>query len=161
MQLGEDFRLGMRRLASGVCVVSTKANGQRFAMTASSVTSLSNSPASLLVCVNASASIQPFLVKGQPFTVNILGTDQEQISNNCAGSCDGDERFTIGQWSDPDEDGAPFLKQAQAVFFCDVDNENYQYGTHHIVIGRLTSVLIPEVDFAPLVYANGKYQRLS
>jgi flavin reductase (NADH) len=129
-------------------------------MTASSVTSLSNSPASLLVCVNTSASIQPFLVKGQPFAVNILGAEDEQISNNCAGSCEGEERFAVGQWSDPDAEGAPFLKQAQAVFFCDVDNESYQYGTHYIVIGRLSSVLIPEVEFAPLVYANGKYQRI-
>jgi flavin reductase (NADH) len=161
MPLGEDLRLGMRRLASGVCVVSTKADGRRYAMTASSVTSLSDSPASLLVCVNASASIQPFLVKGQPFAVNILGVDQEQISNNCAGSSTGEERFTVGQWSRSDEVGAPFLKEAQAVFFCEVDNENYQYGTHHIVIGRLTRVLMPEVEAAPLIYANGKYQRIA
>ncbi len=34
MELGEGLRLGMRRLASGVCVVSTEADGKRFAMTA-------------------------------------------------------------------------------------------------------------------------------
>lgn len=161
MELGEGLRLGMRRLASGVCVVSTKAGDKRFAMTASSVTSLSDSPASLLVCVNASAAIQPFLVKGQAFTVNILGADQEEISNNCARPSTGEDRFKIGHWSQPEESGAPFLKQAQAVFFCEVDNDNYQYGTHHIVIGRVTNVVIPEVETSPLVYLNGKYQRIA
>jgi flavin reductase (DIM6/NTAB) family NADH-FMN oxidoreductase RutF len=161
MQLDEGLRLGMRRLASGVCVVSCKVDRQRFAMTASSVTSLSDSPASLLVCVNASAAIKPFLVKGQAFAVNILGADQEEISNKCAGSSSGEERFSVGPWSRPDESGAPFLKKAQAVFFCEVDNDNYQYGTHHIVIGRLTNVVIPEVDAAPLIYANGQYQRIT
>jgi flavin reductase (NADH) len=161
MELGESLRLGMRRLASGVCIVSTKADGRRFAMTASSVTSLSDSPASLLVCVNASAAIQPFLVKGHPFTVNILGADQEEISNSCARPSSGEERFNVGEWSPVDETDVPFLKQAQAVFFCEVDNDNYQYGTHNIVIGRVTHVIVSEAATSPLVYLNGKYQRIA
>jgi flavin reductase (DIM6/NTAB) family NADH-FMN oxidoreductase RutF len=158
MELGEGLRLGMRRLASGVCVVSTVADGKRFAMTASSVTSLSDSPASLLVCVNASAAIQPFLVKGHVFTVNILGADQEEISNKCARPSSGEDRFNVGEWSRPDESSAPFLKRAQAVFFCEVDNDNYQYGTHHIVIGRISNVVVPEEAASSLIYLNGKYQ---
>ncbi|MFT7491369.1 MAG: flavin reductase (DIM6/NTAB) family NADH-FMN oxidoreductase RutF [Pseudohongiellaceae bacterium] len=161
MELGEGLRLGMRRLASGVCVVSTEADGKRFAMTASSVTSLSDSPASLLVCVNAAAAIRPFLVKGHAFTVNILGAGQEEISNSCARSSNGEDRFNVGQWSRPDEPGAPFLKQAQAIFFCEVDNDTYQYGTHHIVIGRVNNVLIPGAEISPLIYLNGKYQRIA
>lgn len=160
MLLDEGLRLGMRRLASGVCVVSCKVDGKRFAMTASSVTSLSDSPASLLVCVNTTASIQPFLVKGQSFAVNVLSASQADVSNHCAGPSSGEERFSVGSWSLQDEAGAPFLKEAQAIFFCDVDNDDYYYGTHHIVIGRLTDVVVPEVEPEPLIYVNGQYQRV-
>jgi flavin reductase (DIM6/NTAB) family NADH-FMN oxidoreductase RutF len=111
--------------------------------------------------VNASAAIQPFLVKGHPFTVNILGADQEEISNSCARPSSGEERFNVGEWSPVDETDVPFLKQAQAVFFCEVDNDNYQYGTHNIVIGRVTHVIVSEAATSPLVYLNGKYQRIA
>ncbi len=160
MELAESLRLGMRRLASGVCIITCKAEGQRYAMTASSVTSLSDSPASLLVCVNNTAAIQPFLVRGQSFAVNILGDDQIDISNNCAGESSGEERFSVGCWSESSQSNAPFLEKSQATFFCDVDNDNYQYGTHHIIIGRLTNVIVPEVESAPLIYANGGYQSI-
>lgn len=161
MELAENLRLGMRRLASGVCIISCKAEGQRYAMTASSVTSLSDSPASLLVCVNNAAAIQPFLVRGRSFAVNILGDDQIDVSNNCAGESSGEERFSVGCWSESSQSGAPFLDGAQAVFFCDVDNDSYQYGTHHIIIGRLSNVIVPEVEVSPLIYVDGKYQKIS
>ncbi len=160
MRLAEDLRLGMRRLASGVCVVTTKVGNDRYAMTASSVTSLSDDPASLLVCVNKTAAIQPFLVKGQPLAINILGVEQQDVSNKCAQKDAGEERFSVGDWVQHETTSLPYLQTAQAVFLCEVDNENHEYGTHQIVIGRLTDVIIPEVDVNPLIYVDGKYQQL-
>lgn len=161
MELSDGLRLGMRRLASGVCVVTTCAEDSRYAMTASSVTSLSDSPASLLVCVNKTAAIQPFLSKGQPLAINILGADQEDVSNKCAQKNAGEERFEVGEWVEHEATQLPYLKSAQAVFFCEVDNENHEYGTHQIVIGRLTDTIIPDVDVDPLIYVNGQYQTLA
>ncbi|MGH1441403.1 MAG: flavin reductase family protein [Cellvibrionaceae bacterium] len=161
MQLSESLRLGMRRLASGVCVVTTCGGDSRYAMTASSVTSLSDDPASLLVCVNKTAAIQPFLVKGQPLAINILGSDQADVSNKCAQKNAAEERFEVGDWSEHESTGLPYLSSAQAVFLCQVDNENHEYGTHQIVIGRLTEVIIPDVDVDPLIYVDGKYQKIS
>src|SRR5690606_24041106 len=83
--LAKAMRDGMRRLPSGVCVVSAQtANSGRFAMTASSVTSVSDQPASLLVCVNRNARIAPVLNLGQKFAINILGQDHQDISVLCA-----------------------------------------------------------------------------
>jgi len=160
MQLAEGLRLGMRRLASGVCVVTTRDGAARYAMTASSVTSLSDEPASLIVCVNKTAAIQPFLVKGQPLAINILGSDQQDVSNKCAQKNAAEERFEVGEWAEHAPTKLPYLISAQAIFLCQVDNENHEYGTHQIVIGRLTDVIIPDNDVDPLIYVDGKYQKI-
>lgn len=161
MALADDLRIGMRRLAAGVCVVSTRVPEGRFAMTASSVTSLSDSPASLLVCINTDAAIQAHMQKGVPFVVSVLSTEQQDISNLCAQKEAGEERFAIEGWAEHGNKKLPYIKDAQAIFICEVDNEKTIYGTHQVVIGKLTKAILPEVPVKPLVYADGAYQQLS
>jgi flavin reductase (DIM6/NTAB) family NADH-FMN oxidoreductase RutF len=152
----DALRLGMRRLAAGVCIISTQVDDRRYAMTASSVTSLSDDPASLLVCVNKEAAMQPWLHLGRMFVVNVLSQEQQNLSNLCASRDEGVERFSQGNWQ-LDAKGMPYLADAQANFFCRVDNDNYLYGTHQIVIGRLENVLISASDVNPLIYVDGAY----
>ncbi len=159
ISLKDALRLGMRRLASGVCVISTQVDGQRYAMTASSVTSLSDSPASLLVCVNKDAAMRPFFTYGQSFVVNVLSQSQQDISNLCASAQSGEERFALGDWQENDKQ-MPYLADAQVNFFCQVDNDNYHYGTHQIVIGCLEEVTVSEAGVAPLVYVDGGYAKI-
>ncbi|MFT6102797.1 MAG: flavin reductase (NADH) [Granulosicoccus sp.] len=154
--LKASLRLGMRRLAAGVCVISTQVDGQRYAMTASSVTSVSDEPASLLVCVNKDASMYTLLTMGQPFVVNVLSQSQQAISNICAARDTGDGRFACGDWQQDGND-LPYLADAQVNFFCRVDNDDYQYGTHQIVIGRLDKALTTAAEVSPLVYVDGRY----
>lgn len=152
----EALRLGMRRLAASVCVISTQVGDKKYAMTASSVTSVSDSPASLLVCVNQEAAMQSVLSMGQPFVINVLSQAQQDVSNICASREEGVERFDVGNWKQ-DESGLPYLEDAQASFFCDVDNDNYIYGTHQVVIGKLQKLLVSTDSVDPLVYVNGVY----
>jgi flavin reductase (NADH) len=161
VDLSEGLRLGMRRLVSGVCVISTRDENQRYAMTASSITSLSADPASLLVCVNKTAAIQPILTLGQAFAVNILSTNQEMVSNKCASKGLGEERFNEGNWQNHDSTNLPYLTDSQAIFFCEVDNDNYEYGTHQVVIGKIKDIIVPDISVDPLVYADGAYKRIS
>ncbi len=153
--VSEAMKLGMRRLASGVCVIAAKIDGVKFAMTASSVTSVSDNPASLLVCINKMVSQQEyFSTQGSHFSVNILGVEHQDISDLCAGREPGRDRFSIGNWLE--HKGSPFLETAQAVFFCETDMF-ISYGTHQIVIAHIKQVKIGQVSFAPLLYANGGY----
>jgi flavin reductase (NADH) len=156
----DALRLGMRRLAAGVCVISTKVDGQNFAMTASSVTSVSDEPASLLVCINKDTSMQPVLIMGQVFVVNVLSQTQQNVSNICASRGDADERFSVGDWQQGHND-TPYLADAQASFFCRVDNDQYLYGTHQIVIGRLEKVMVSDEEVDPLIYINGAYAAIN
>ncbi len=153
--VSEAMKLGMRRLASGVCVISARIGEEGFAMTASSVTSVSDSPASLLVCINKLVSQQEyFSTVGSLFAVNVLGEGHQAISNLCAGREPGKDRFSLGDWRS--DVSSPYLADAQAIFFCETDMF-ISYGTHQIVIARINSVQIGEVAFAPLLYADGDY----
>lgn len=155
--LAASMKLGMRRLASGVCVLSTSlADNERFAMTVSSVTSVSDSPASLLVCINQAVSQQAHLsTPGAQFAVNVLSYDHQEVSNVCAGRDSVQNRFEVGNWVE-DETGVPLLADALAVFLCKTDNV-ITYGTHKIVIGAISNVIVNDTDVTPLLYADGSY----
>ncbi|HTF98773.1 MAG TPA: flavin reductase family protein [Cellvibrio sp.] len=155
--LAVSMKLGMRRLASGVCVLSTRLAGeQRFAMTVSSITSVSDSPASLLVCINQQVSQQAHLATtGSLFAVNVLSVNHIDVSNICAGRQPNKDRFEIGNWED-DDTGLPILADALAIFICQTD-QVMTYGTHKIVIGAIHKVILNETTVDPLLYADGSY----
>ncbi|WP_041523514.1 flavin reductase family protein [Gilvimarinus agarilyticus] len=155
------MKQGMRRLASGVSVLSTRIDhDQRFAMTVSSVTSVSDEPPSLLVCINKQISLQGHLENlGCHFAVNVLAHHQERVSNVCAGFEPVHDRFSVGSWLEG-PDSVPYLTDSEAVFFCQTDKV-VSYGTHHIVIARVDDVLVSEQESDPLLYHSGGYQRLN
>lgn len=157
-ELGTAMKMGMRRLASGVSILSAGTeSGDRFAMTVSSVTSVSDNPASLLVCVNKQVIMDAHLsTLGSHFAINILGSDQRYISNVCAGMEGDQDRFSRGDWR-TGSDGVPYLGDAQAVFFCQVDKV-VGYGTHNIVVGRIFDVVLGALALDPLIYLDGGYR---
>ncbi|MDO6424197.1 flavin reductase family protein [Saccharophagus degradans] len=155
--LAQQMRDGMRRLASGVCVVT--ANNllkQRFAMTASSVTSLSDNPPSLLVCINTDSRINQPLLETQSFCINILSASHQLVSNTCASPNTDEQRFEVGDWVKNQETGLYYLNDAEAVFFCEKVSV-LQHGTHNIFIGNITKVSTSQAEATPLIYLNGGY----
>ena len=160
LTLKEGLRTGMRRLASGVSVIALAYDNKRFAMTASSVTSLSDDPASLIVCINADASIYSLMRAGQQFSVNVLSYSQQDISMACAQKELGEKRFETGLWSQYESE-VPYLQESEATFICSVDSKSVNYGTHLIAIGKVVDVITPATDADPLLYANGAYHKVS
>ena len=60
----------------------------------------------------------------------------------------------MGAWQETD-DGLPFLGDAQANLFCEIDRIT-DYDTHTIFIGRVYSAIV-HGDVDPLLYQDGKY----
>lgn len=151
------MRLGMRRLASGVSVITARDDAEtRFAMTASSVTSVSDAPPSLLVCIHNETRIGSAIAKTGVFGVNVLSRKQREISVTCAIPEVETSRFDCGDWQVDPLTGLSFLEDAQSVFFCEVA-KIVPYGTHNIFVGNIKKVLLHgEVD--PLVYYDGTYR---
>jgi flavin reductase (DIM6/NTAB) family NADH-FMN oxidoreductase RutF len=156
-QVVDDFRSTMRRLASTVTLLSTSWNGRRFGMTATTVTSVSLKPPSLLAIINQTASIHAPLVASGRFCVNILFRGQREFCDAFSGHLKGDERFQVGRWMD--QDGTPYLQDAQANVFCTVD-KTVPYGTHSIVVGRVCRAL-SKLEISPLLYLDGMVRNLT
>lgn len=149
----ERFRQSMRRLAAAVSIVSCKRNGARFGMTVTSVTALSFSPLSILVCINRAAAISTPLKSAGHYCINVLQSDHAEVSKSFSGGLLHEERFSAGAWAEAN--GVPYLLDAQASLFCQVD-QIIPYGTHDIVIGHVSDVhFAPTIS--PLIYQNGAY----
>jgi len=149
----EQFLIAMRFLASSVSVISAKDSYDNLlAMTASSVTSLTMDPPSILVCVNQGASIHDALIKGENLCINILQKNQQEISNLCSSRKQESQRFENDFWDVTD---IPFIKNAQANIFCKVD-QTLSYHTHTIVIASVFQSQTAET-FNTLMYADGGY----
>jgi len=156
-ELQQDFKSAMRRLAATVCIIATADEEGWHGMTATSVTSVSMDPPSVLVCVNTTTSLHKVLHSGTRFCVNLLRASQESYAGTFSSSkIRGADRFTENAWkANDDEDGLPYLMDAQANLFCDIDHM-VPYGTHTIFIGRVNSIRIGEL-VSPLLYADGQY----
>lgn len=155
----EGLRAGMRRLAASVCVITAvDSRGQRQAMTATSVTSVSDAPASLLVCVNGQSSLHDILQSGGKFVVNVLSAHHADLSMLCATGQAGENRFSLGEWDSAH--GLPWLRDAQAVFFCD-SAAQMTHGTHLILVGNVREVRVQSTPVNPLLYADGQYRQLN
>jgi flavin reductase (DIM6/NTAB) family NADH-FMN oxidoreductase RutF len=150
----ENFRQSMRRLAATVCVISCERAGERFGITVTSVTSLCFSPLSILTCINRTSSITEPLLERREYCINVLKKSQADISRRFSGGLPASDRFLVGDWA-TDETGTPYLVDAQANLFCEVD-QSLAYATHQILIGRVKSASFAE-QVAPLVYQNGDY----
>jgi len=150
----QTFRLAMRRVASTVAIVSAERNGERHGTTATSVTSISMDPPSVLVCFNQASRLHDFLHSQDRFCVNMLHTANLDIAKVFSSNASAAERFATGDWRS-DAEALPYLGDAQANLFCQKEQEII-YGSHTIFIGRVLRVLTRE-DVSPLVYRDGRY----
>ncbi|ANI79777.1 flavin reductase family protein [Sphingobium sp. EP60837] len=144
----------MRRLASGVAIVTALGDEAPVGMAATSITSLTMDPPAVLVCVNQTASIHAHLSPGCPVSINLLSRHQRDVSAAFGGAVARDARFGVGSWT-PDAHGLPILEEAQANLSCTIDSMT-PYGTHSIVIARVEAVRLSEA-VNPLIFQDGAY----
>lgn len=158
-ELGQLMKQGMRRLASGVSVLSARLeDGNPFVMTVSSVTSVSDNPPSLLVCINRQIQRhEELLPLGSSFVINLLANDQRDVSDLCAGRYPDKDRLSQGQWQQ--EGDWLFLADSQVSFLCHTD-KTLSYGTHEILVGKIAQVKLHRQEVNPLIYSNGAYASL-
>ncbi|MGU3492779.1 flavin reductase family protein [Xanthobacteraceae bacterium A53D] len=153
------FRAGMRKLAGAVSVVTLGSGDARTGLTATSVTSLSVDPPTLIVCVNRNASARALLLEERRFAVNVLRPHHAPLADRFAGrtGAQGAARFIGTDWTRL-ETGAPVLADALAVFDCELE-EAIERHSHIIVLGRVAAARITE-NADPLLYWAGTYRTL-
>lgn len=148
------FRGAMRRLASGVAIITARGDDAPVGMAATSITSLTMDPPAVLICVNQTAGIHACLSPGCPITINLLSTHQRDVSAAFGGAVAREKRFEVGEWSSDHRD-LPILEEAQANLSCTIDSIT-PYATHSIVVARVDAVRLSDAG-APLIYQDGAY----
>jgi len=151
---------GMRRFVSGVTILTANNRlGERFAMTATSVTSVSGEPQSMLACVNQQARLNQAMKETEFFCINLLSPKHKQLSVNCATPDSGVDRFEHGNWHCHEKTGVFYLADAQAVFFCEKKLVQ-RHGTHDIFIGDVLETHVANESISILAYMNCDYLTL-
>lgn len=159
-ELRTAFMEGMSRAATFVAVATTDGEGGRAGVTVSSLTSVSadGEMPSLLLCIHHQSPAASAILKNRAFCANLLAEDQQDLANLFAGrsTTDRAERFDRAAW-EAGGIGQPILSGATAAFECRLATA-LLWETHHILVGRVASVLLSD-NASALLYGQRAYRR--
>ena len=170
----DSFKKALGRFASGVTVLTLKTeDGDDHGMTASAFSSLSLDPPLVLVCVKVGNRTHGHLEQTDAFGINLLGANQQALSNRFAGGIVSEEGKWLPWPADRDKfedldfvrgeaSGAALLGGSLACLDC-TKHAELDGGDHIIYMGKVESIHFPEdgVDDPPLIYFRGKYRDIS
>ena len=135
-----QFREAMSQLGAAVHVVTTAGPAGTAGFTATAVVSVSDQPATLLVCLNRRSQVSPILRENHVLCVNTLRAGADTIADVFAGRTRVPmaERFDSGTWTELST-GAPVLTDAVVAFDCRVI-EIKAVATHNVVFAGVVAV---------------------
>lgn len=148
------FRTAMGYFASGVTVVTTRAGDDLAGLTVSAFCSLSLDPPLVLVCIDRDVSSHDAISSSGRFAVNILTTEQEELSRRFASRVD--DKFE-GVGTTEGVGRVPLITGSLANIECRVRDE-LPGGDHTIFVGEVDKVEIGEGE--PLLYFRSGYREI-
>lgn len=153
----DSFRSAMRRVVSGVTVVTTLHEDRPWGMTVTAFTSVSAEPPTVLVCVNSRTVTAADINEQGHFSANLLSQDQLYISGLCSrpGGLKYLDDYVIEPDESPGSNAMPVLRDSLVTFSCSVQDSRL-IGSHLVVVGTVEKIVIPEPR-TPLLYGEGRY----
>ncbi|EJK81931.1 conserved protein of DIM6/NTAB family [Rhizobium sp. AP16] len=153
------YRDAMSRYAGHVQLVTTALGSERRGVTITAACSVSDNPATVLICLNNSNVKNEIFFKSGVFALNALGAHHQGLADAFSGKTGltNDERFAAGTFETL-VTGAPVLADALAAFDCRV-TEIKEASTHNIIFGEVMAVRFSEIKPA-LLYMNRDYHTL-
>jgi flavin reductase len=150
----KTFRDAMSHLAAAVNIITTDGSAGRCGFTATAVASVTDTPPTLLVCMNRASFLHSAFLENGRLCVNTLAGDQSGLSGVFANAhLDAEARFACGEWhSEPD--GSPRLAGALAHFDCRIA-QTVEIGTHSVFFCAVESLHCE--PGAALVYFDRAY----
>jgi flavin reductase (DIM6/NTAB) family NADH-FMN oxidoreductase RutF len=150
-----SFRSVLGRFATGVTVITTRDSaGFDHGMTVSAFASLSLEPPLVLICIERSCALHPFLMDTKDFVVNILSVGQESLSRRFAEKIE--NRFD-GVGFSRGITGCAVLNDVLASLECR-RTDHYVAGDHTIFTGEVIAAMARAER--PLLYYRGGYAQL-
>lgn len=153
----DQFKTSLSHWASGVSVITYASETQKGGVTVSSFSSVSLEPPLVLFCLAKQSKAKEAIETAGNFAVNILSSEQKQISADFAsGSLD---KAVVLEGLNPGtlSTGAPILHGSLASLDCLV-HQIIDAGDHWIFLGLVEAVATKEGS--PLLYFNRNYREL-
>lgn len=151
------FRDGMSRLGAAITVLTSDGPAGRHGMTASAVVSVTDSPPTLIVCVNRRNRSHDLFVRNGVVAINVLGGRHKELSGRFAGNDQGD-RFAGASWSVL-KTGAPVLADAEAVFDCRIVDVR-PVGSHSVLTCAVEDVQLLSQKPESLIWFGRTFHHL-
>ncbi len=153
----KSFREAMSRYASSVHVVTTDGPAGRCGLTATAVTSLSDAPPTVLICVNRGSRVNAAIKENAVLCVNTLCADDRDLSDAFAGrgGLSDEDRFALGEWTRL-ATGAPVLASARVAVDARVDRL-VETDTHTVVFARVIDIAFGSAETATLIHLDRDY----
>lgn len=135
----DAFRNAMACLGAAVNIITTDGPAGRAGFTASAVCSVTDTPPTLLVCLNRSASVWPIFRDNGYLCVNTLAAGHEDLSTLFGGKTPMADRFAAADWHTL-ASGSPLLDGALVSFDCKVA-QVVSVGTHDILFCEVQALV--------------------
>ncbi|MHB9285465.1 flavin reductase family protein [Halobacteriales archaeon Cl-PHB] len=151
-----DLRNAFGNFATGVTVATMSDGETDHGMTVNSFSSVSLDPPLVLYSADESTKSYDFTAEAGTFAINVLGADQEWLSNRFAGQQEEmDDPFHDVE-TRREETGALVFEDAVAYFDCSVW-ERYDGGDHAIYVGAVEDYGIQRPEADVLTFLRGDY----
>ena len=153
----QTYRDAMARFAGAVHVVTTDGPAGKRGATVIAACSVSDTPPTVLVCLNRENPKNEAFIRNGNFALNTLASDQKALAEAFSGQTGlpVDERFSLAEW-DRLSSGAPTLLGGLAAFDCElIDTKDH--ATHRVLFGKVTAIRIGDT-LQPLMYFNRGYR---
>jgi flavin reductase (DIM6/NTAB) family NADH-FMN oxidoreductase RutF len=152
---GEELRALMRRVPTGVAVVTAEVDGRRYGITVGSLVSLSLEPPLVGISISRETALNLLLKESDTFAVSLLAADQDGIAQHFSRSVP-----PLVLWNGialRDVAGPPQIADALGWLVCRRDRE-LEVGTHTFFVAEVLEV--EQGRGAALLYAERRYHAL-
>lgn len=159
----EHFLNAMRRLASGVALVTTRVDGRPWGLTISSFCSLTLTPPQVIISLGSETVSCKQILEQENFGVSVLGENQEELAR--VGAASGVAKFVDDYCADSVDRSegtceTPAAKGALCHLDCTVVR-TMTIASHTVIVGLVTGTVFsePEPKREPLVYVDRMFCR--
>jgi flavin reductase len=155
----QTFKAAMAQFATGVTVVATQFEGQRYGITANAFCSVSLDPPLVLICVDKRLTTHTAITESGIFSISILSLYQMEWGDRFAGRYPNVlDRFE-GIEVHTAVTGSPILPECLAWVDCEL-RHTYDGGDHTIFVGEVVASAAPG-GAPPLLYHDRHWTQLA
>lgn len=151
----EQFVRLMSTFASGVTVVTTRADDHPHGLTVSAFCSVSLDPPLVLICIGNDTRSRAALDTSEAFTVNVLSSEQQHLSERFARSQLSMEKRLEDVTYRTTPNGGLRFEGSLAWLECE-HADRHESGDHTIYVGEVVGGEVTD-GADPLIYHEGEY----